>query len=78
MAPSKAQSRFQADLKSAAERNIPNVSDINKGDAEDEFTFVFTHSIPPDADQYEIRVQPQGQFLFVLNEFLRSLCPYKL
>ncbi|KAI1769688.1 hypothetical protein GGR53DRAFT_11741 [Hypoxylon sp. FL1150] len=59
MAPSKGRSRFQADLKSAAEKSISNISGIGKGDAEDEFTFLYTHSSQLDGSRWEIRVQPQ-------------------
>ncbi|KAI1498060.1 hypothetical protein F5X99DRAFT_420860 [Biscogniauxia marginata] len=43
MAPPKARARFQADLKAAAEMDIPNVLDVKKGDVEEEFTFSFDH-----------------------------------
>ncbi|XXG97232.1 hypothetical protein Hte_003527 [Hypoxylon texense] len=59
MAPSKGRQRFQADLDSATDKNIPNVSQIQKGDVEDEFTFVYTHPSQPDGSHYEIHVQPQ-------------------
>ncbi|KAI1780958.1 hypothetical protein F4818DRAFT_21829 [Hypoxylon cercidicola] len=59
MASSKGRSRFQADVKLAAEKDIPNISHISKGDAEDEFTCVYTHSGEADESRYEIRVQPQ-------------------
>lgn len=68
MAPPKGRSRFQADLKSAAEKDIPNVSHISKGDAEDEFIFVYTHPSQPDGPRYEIRVQPQGQCQYCFQQ----------
>ncbi|KAI1376027.1 hypothetical protein F4677DRAFT_445742 [Hypoxylon crocopeplum] len=59
MAPSKARSRFQADLKSATESSIANISGIKKGDADDDFIFVFSHPSLPDPSRIEIHVQPQ-------------------
>ncbi|KAI0013190.1 hypothetical protein F4779DRAFT_440507 [Xylariaceae sp. FL0662B] len=59
MAPSRARARFQEDLKAAAERDIANVSSINKGDAENEFVFLFSHPLLPPPSQVEIRIQPQ-------------------
>ncbi|KAI0181535.1 hypothetical protein GGR52DRAFT_42602 [Hypoxylon sp. FL1284] len=55
----KGQSRFQADLKLAAEKNIANISGIGKGDCEDEFTFTYTNSNQSPESHYQIRVQPQ-------------------
>ncbi|KAI1411161.1 hypothetical protein F5Y13DRAFT_201387 [Hypoxylon sp. FL1857] len=59
MAPSKGQSRFQADFKSATEKTYNNITCLDKGDVEDEITFIFTHSSLPSPSQFEIRVQPQ-------------------
>ncbi|OTB03425.1 hypothetical protein M426DRAFT_12575 [Hypoxylon sp. CI-4A] len=59
MAPSKARSRFKADLESAFEKDYANVSHLGKGDAEDEFTLVFSHPDLPTTSQLEIHIQPQ-------------------
>ncbi|KAI8964755.1 hypothetical protein F5Y11DRAFT_69602 [Daldinia sp. FL1419] len=60
MPPSKAQLKFQADFKSATEKNDEYISTIQKGDADDEITFVFTHSKLPTPTHIEIRVQLQS------------------
>ncbi|KAI1471328.1 uncharacterized protein F4812DRAFT_174264 [Daldinia caldariorum] len=59
MPPSKGQLRFQADLKSAAEKDDDHISTIEKGDADDEFTFIFSHPNLPDPTCFEIHAQPQ-------------------
>ncbi|KAI1804514.1 hypothetical protein F4811DRAFT_271737 [Daldinia bambusicola] len=59
MPPSKAQLRFQADLKSAAEKDDDHISTIKKGDADDEFTFIFSHPNLPEPGRFEIHAQPQ-------------------
>ncbi|KAI0853975.1 hypothetical protein F5Y00DRAFT_269290 [Daldinia vernicosa] len=59
MSPPKARLKFQADLKLAAEKSYDHISTIKKGDAEDEFTFVFSHPNLPRPSRFEIRVQPQ-------------------
>ncbi|KAI0124461.1 hypothetical protein F4776DRAFT_629828 [Hypoxylon sp. NC0597] len=59
MASSRGRSRFQADLKSATEKNHTNITRLGKGDAEDELTFVFSHANLPFPSQIEIRAQPQ-------------------
>ncbi|KAI1456186.1 hypothetical protein F4805DRAFT_459036 [Annulohypoxylon moriforme] len=59
MASSKARLRFQADLKSAAEKDYINITNIRKGDAEDEITFVFSHPGLPHPSQVEVHAQPQ-------------------
>ncbi|KAI0131048.1 hypothetical protein F4814DRAFT_437671 [Daldinia grandis] len=59
MAPPKARLKFQADLKLAAEKNGDYISTINKGDVEDEFTFVFSHPNLLGSSRLEIHVQPQ-------------------
>ncbi|KAI1083711.1 hypothetical protein F5B20DRAFT_576641 [Whalleya microplaca] len=59
MAPPKGRARFQEDLKAAAEKDIANVSGMNKGDAENEFVFIFGHPLLPTPSGIEIRIQPQ-------------------
>ncbi|KAI1656602.1 hypothetical protein F4813DRAFT_397473 [Daldinia decipiens] len=59
MPPREARLKFQADFKLAAERNDDHISAIKKGDAEDEFTFVFSHPNLPKPSHVEIRVHPQ-------------------
>ncbi|KAI0885363.1 uncharacterized protein GGS22DRAFT_188652 [Annulohypoxylon maeteangense] len=59
MAPSKARSRFEADLKLATEKDYTNITNVRKGDAEDGFTFVFSHPSLPHPSQVEVHAQPQ-------------------
>ncbi|KAI1388932.1 uncharacterized protein F4822DRAFT_262536 [Hypoxylon trugodes] len=59
MTPSKASSRFQADLKSAMERSHPEISDVKKGDASDEFTFIFSFQSASGPLRVKICVLPQ-------------------
>ncbi|KAI2624691.1 hypothetical protein GGS26DRAFT_600222 [Hypomontagnella submonticulosa] len=59
MAPLKGRARFQSDLEVAAEKSHVNISAIKKGEVEDEFTFLFSHSDLPEPSQFEIHVQPQ-------------------
>ncbi|KAI2632101.1 hypothetical protein GGR54DRAFT_18026 [Hypoxylon sp. NC1633] len=55
----KASARFRADLKLATEQDIPNILNIKKGDAEDEFVVTFSHPNLPHPYFIEIRIQPQ-------------------
>ncbi|KAL7624067.1 hypothetical protein AAE478_005624 [Parahypoxylon ruwenzoriense] len=59
MAPSKARFQFRADLGSATEKNIPNITNVKKGDSEDEITFTFTLSGLSHLFQVEVHAQPQ-------------------
>ncbi|KAI0832972.1 hypothetical protein F5Y06DRAFT_186489 [Hypoxylon sp. FL0890] len=59
MASSKGRAGFQADLKSATEKDHVNITRLDKGDADDEFTLVFSHPSLPSSSEIEIRVQPQ-------------------
>ncbi|KAI1205090.1 uncharacterized protein F4807DRAFT_295600 [Annulohypoxylon truncatum] len=59
MAPSKAMLRFRADLKLATEKDYINITNVRKGEAEDEITFVFSHPGLPHPSQFEVIAQPQ-------------------
>ncbi|KAI1102333.1 hypothetical protein F4804DRAFT_353811 [Jackrogersella minutella] len=59
MALSQAQSRFRAELVLANDKQYANIGDINKGDIEDEFTFMFNHHNLPYPSEFKIHVQLQ-------------------
>lgn len=60
MGVSKARSRFREDLKSAAEKAFDHVSNVQKGDTDDEFIFSLSYPNVETGLSYEIRVHVQS------------------
>ncbi|KAI0137213.1 polymerase [Xylariales sp. AK1849] len=51
--------RYQQDLESAGENDIPNISHISRPQGDGEFIFIYSHALLPSPSVLEIQVVPQ-------------------